>query len=433
MPITGSQKALMFARSGLARSGATRSGYFNENVALTIGGVDRAGNIWKGSWEIYKQLGSAQLAMTVFGIEPEEGEEVIFGTGAINHREFGGTIAGRTQLYSPGLTLWKIDCVDWMRQFRKVLVSKRYTSQAAHLIILDLVSMGPGFTTNAVVTSSPTIDAIDFTEEPRDQAFARVVARCPGYRGYIDAYRDVHFALTETVQNPNPIEDTNYTNQGFTYTEDGTQRITQAVVEGGGGRTTAPVAAGATVIPVDECAWYSASGGTVKSGPQRITYTGRSASSGPGNITGVPGSGAGSIVYDLTQGQDVNLLAIVNDLVAQAAIIVKEGGDGVYARFYSDRRLSLAGATQLATSRLLGTPPKSGHLVSLDRFADVGRTLTLNHTARGLSFESTITTCKLSSAAQDRIQREITYSTGFKLDVTDAVRSIAGIEKGVSG
>lgn len=431
MPITGNQKALMFARSGLARSGATRSGYFNETVALVVNGIDRSSRLKKATLKITKREGAAGNTATfvVWGFTPIEGQTVVIGNGAINKREFNGTISNLTQAVDNGQVEWRIDCMDRMRQFNKATVSGRYTSQAMHLIALQiLAAAAPGFTTNNVATSSPTIDYIEFTDEAIGAALGRLCARIStDWHWYLDAYDDVHlFEGDEGLQNPVPLDETNYTNQHLTYSEDGRLRITRATVEGGGGNTTAPVAAGSTSIPVSECAWYADAGGTVKCGPQRVTYTGRSATSGPGSLTGVPASGAGSLIYDLTADTEVNILVTVDDLVAQAAIVAKEGGDGVYARTFTDRRLSIAGATELATSRLAGTPIASGVLQTRDRFADVGRTLTFDLTVpRGITGTAPIVEAVLArDEKHDRWIRTVTYSSRLKPQLQDAIRSI---------
>lgn len=446
MPISGSQQALMVARSGIARAGATRSGYFNERIVFELNGVDYTSNIEKGSWEIRRTLTADGNSATVrvFDMQPDEGDVVVLGNGAINHREFAGTIVKVNQEFQLGKTFWRCECLDWMRQLNKAVVSKRYTSQAAHLIILDLATRvaASGFTTGSVVSSSPTIDEIELTEENLGQAFQRVAARASSvgtpYRFYVDANKGLHFGPAETAQAPTTIVQTLMTNLRMTYAKDGSVRITRATVEGGGSLIASPASPGVTSIAVDDCARFSSSGGTVKSGPQRMTYTGRSTTSGPGSLTGVPASGDGAVQYALRQGDDINLLVSVDDLVAQAAIAAKEGGDGVYERVFSDRRLSIAGATEYAVSRLAGSPILRGTVQTLDRFADVGRKLTVNVVNRivpgggPLSFEASITGARISPLAMGRFLRTIDYSTGDSVGFTDAIRSLAGVEGGVS-
>ena len=63
---------------------------------------------------------------------------------------------------------------------------------------------------------------------------------------------------------------------------------TRTYFAGGGSQTTALVQATATTIPVEECGWH-VSGTQVLVGSAIISYTGVSATSGPGNLTGCSG------------------------------------------------------------------------------------------------------------------------------------------------
>lgn len=69
-------------------------------------------------------------------------------------------------------------------------------------------------------------------------------------------------------------------------------------------------------------------------------------------LTGIPASGAGSIVTDIAAGDDVNLLVTVNDTAAQTALAALVGGDGITEDYLQDRRLSEAEATARATAHL---------------------------------------------------------------------------------
>jgi hypothetical protein len=63
--------------------------------------------------------------------------------------------------------------------------------------------------------------------------------------------------------------------------------------------------AASTTLPTVDIAQFSASGGWVKTGAQVIRYTGRSASSGQGNLTGIPASGTGSIAATVKAGAEI--------------------------------------------------------------------------------------------------------------------------------
>ena len=135
-----------------------------------------------------------------------------------------------------------------------------------------------------------------------------------------------------------------------------------------------PIPAGATSIAVTDTAPFSDSGGWLVMGEQTIRYTGRSTTSGPGMLTGIPPTGPGSITAPIIPGDgiaaagvlvvpagipsalaldaEVNVLAQVDDGPAQAALAAAEGGDGIVEHYIQDRRLTLAGATARGTADL---------------------------------------------------------------------------------
>ena len=130
----------------------------------------------------------------------------------------------------------------------------------------------------------------------------------------------------------------------------------------------APHPAGSTVLRVDDLSTFAADGGWINVAGQLVQYTGRAASSGAGNLTGIPASGAGaigadipagspvvsaghllgipaafggSIATDFAAGDEINVLVTRNDTTAQAALAALEGGDGVHEVYIRDRRISI--------------------------------------------------------------------------------------------
>jgi hypothetical protein len=71
-------------------------------------------------------------------------------------------------------------------------------------------------------------------------------------------------------------------------------------VEGGGSTALTELVSGETLLPVVTASWYDADGGRVKSGPQRIAYTGRVLGGG-GALVG-PGAAPSSVVTALVLG-----------------------------------------------------------------------------------------------------------------------------------
>lgn len=69
--------------------------------------------------------------------------------------------------------------------------------------------------------------------------------------------------------------------------------------------STVGTVAGSTTLPQVDISKFSATGGWVKTGSQILRYTGRSASSGQGNLTGIPATGTGSIAATIKNGAEV--------------------------------------------------------------------------------------------------------------------------------
>lgn len=397
MSLVAGQMALMQARSGIARSDATRSDYYYGNLAATIGGVDRASRFRKRTLEIVDIINEQPDTATavVEGFDPSEGQEIIIGSGAINNRVFGGHITKATQLSvkRAASKRWRIDCIDYTRMLNRRLVTKHYAAQAIHLIVLDLIAnYTSGFTTGNVKTSSPILtDAVEFVAVPVGEAITRLVnlvsTGAAPWHWYCDYSKDIHLFDTETSQAPLPLTQTSYTYANLQYARAIDEVQTRILVEGGGGTATAPVAIASTSIPVDECSWYSASGGTVRSGANLCTYTGVSAASGPGNLTGIPAGGAGAVLAAIKQGDEVNVWVQRDDAAAQATLAALEGGDGVHEAYVSDNRLSITGAQARGDAELsnFSTTDVQGSYDSTDKFCRSGKSVTINRADRGIA------------------------------------------------
>jgi hypothetical protein len=142
-------------------------------------------------------------------------------------------------------------------------------------------------------------------------------------------------------------------------------------------------AAGSTSLPVEDCAQFLSGGGWAEApGGQVFSYTGRSVSSGPGSLTGIPASGPGSltaavragtvsalahltgcagIVYAINSGDPVNILVIINDAAAQAALAALVGGDGIHEMFISDGTLVDHGSDRARECRTVAPEGSARH------------------------------------------------------------------------
>jgi hypothetical protein len=101
---------------------------------------------------------------------------------------------------------------------------------------------------------------------------------------------------------PTPITTVHRSLDDFRSTRDISQIVTRVGVEGGGVNAFATLAPGETILPLDgDAGWYSASGGTVKCGPQWLTYTSVQPASG-GGLVGPGAAPSGAPVLALVSG-----------------------------------------------------------------------------------------------------------------------------------
>lgn len=135
-------------------------------------------------------------------------------------------------------------------------------------------------------------------------------------------------------------------------------------------QSSGQVLAGSTSIETASSWVFSTSGGWALVGSQAIRYTGISGNT----LTGIPTSGAGSLVstvrygehidpapaltgvsgitVDIPSGTTVNLWVQRDDTLAQAAMAAIDGGDGIYEYYVSDERRGEPSLTALCDANL---------------------------------------------------------------------------------
>lgn len=164
---------------------------------------------------------------------------------------------------------------------------------------------------------------------------------------------------------------------------------------------------GSTSLIASSTAFASATGGwaVVEPGTQVIRYTGISGNTltgipATGNgaivaaivynstiaaapaIIGVPASGVGSILYDIKQGDAVNLLVQVDDFTAQSALAALVGGgdDGIVEEYVQDGTIGETEARARGTAQLalLSTALVSIRCKTRDVNSHAGRSITVS-------------------------------------------------------
>jgi hypothetical protein len=424
-----STKSLKEARSGIARAGAVRAGYYLQRPFLLLNGANRSQNLDTGTLRVIdRQNDQADTAtFDVTGIDLVEGSQVIIASGLSNLRVFGGRVMRTTQksVRANATKQWSAVCTDWTYDLAKHTVTKRYAAgQAAHVVFLDLIAtFAPaGFTTKNVKTNSPTLtgdlvfigtNLLVALAQVKDAASA--AAGVPWYLN-VDPYQDLHFFDVEATALPKPIVVGNFTYDQLEIDKVITEISTRLLVAGGGSTTTSATAVGATSIAVDDCAWYAATGGTlVTPYADLVTYTGRSAASGPGNITGIPASGAGSITTAIKERDRVSLWVSVDDTAGQNALKVLLGGndDGIREKFISVTDGTIAMCSQAASAEFAryGLTNISGRIWSRDAAMAAGKPLSINLPGRN----------QVLTVPLQEVTRRPLGSVGWQFDGTFAV------------
>lgn len=285
------------ARSGRGRSGLERSGYLGAvTVLLTIAGTDQSAFIIRSSLTISQVLNdqpdTCQFTLKPGATAPAGLTTVTISYGDPGNVIFSGQVVRVThrRRVMPGTTLQApfidVECIDWTLLFDRGLINTIYTSQSATAIAQDLVATWTsGFTGTNIASGLPTIDYFPLTNEKPSSALRRLVNLMGGGGFYIDPNKDVHLfpSTGETgLGAPSPpvtLANTLAGLHSFTHTYDWSQLRNRVVGEGR--RTTCPVAvpAGAfpttalyPTIPINDYRLFSASGGTVRFGIDRLSY-----------------------------------------------------------------------------------------------------------------------------------------------------------------
>ena len=428
-PVTLGQ-AKMFARAGIARAGATRSGYYFQNVIILVNGVDVSNKLWRNTLRVEDIINEqADLAnLTFFDLDVTHGQQLIIALGSSSNRIFGGTIQRPKPLYPKGgqdKGIVTVSATDWTFMLNRRRVYKRYTALNLHQIFADIIqNFTSGFTTLNIKSPSPNIPEIEFSGEYVATALTRA-AQMGGWDWYVDPGRDVHLFDVEAITQPKALTPTNYDYWNLDHLTDWSQIRTRVYVQGGGSLTTVSTAAGSSEISLEDTVWYSETGGQVQFGGQIINYTGKTAT----QIIGIPVTGTGSITHRIPAGSNINIRVMRQDTAAQTAALTAAGeGDGVHEYTVTDQRLSIDGAIARADAELamFKDPVTQGSYQTFERNIRSGSDLVVNLPGRLVgTFKVTKVVSEL--AGPGRIRRTVSFSSSLPQDFYALLRSASSI------
>lgn len=287
--ITGSDKALMPALSGLARSGATRSAYitgYQPWVGLIQDGVryDISRYVKHGSTHISQHLNADIDTATLTLLPqfssssvplPKARAQIEIAMGTPSNLEFAGEImtvqeqrvpmmAGTERDYRPFIDL---TCTDWLDVFDAALVTDKWPPQSATTTILDLIARytrgGPlnvPFGTAFVEAGMASLPSIEAYNERPSTVMQRITNLIPGGRAgfYLDNQRQVHawsnFDGSGTY--PDTLNELNETLKSFRRVTDGAQQRTRVFVEGVRTETLMPLPAVPFTLPYKSTGYF---------------------------------------------------------------------------------------------------------------------------------------------------------------------------------
>lgn len=262
MALAGADKAYRQARSGIARSGASRSNaIWPLYGVITVGGVDLTSAIAAGSLRVTLALNeqpdtaSFDLHLTdpnVQALTVPTAEVVIALGGATENPIFGGRIltTQTTKRHGAVPSLRSVMVADYLQVVdSQYLITYEWPAQSATVTILDLVARfvnTPGalhLTTSAVAANLPNHQKVSVISERFSTVLRRLTTSFPGGGGfYVDPLKGLHVwagASEPGMTNPQPLTLANPTFKAFAETWDNSQQRDAAIVEGL--RTTAPL------------------------------------------------------------------------------------------------------------------------------------------------------------------------------------------------
>ena len=297
---------------------------------------------------------------------------------------------------------YRVECVDNTRLLNRRLVTGRWSAQRADQIFSNIgTNFTAGFTFSGVLTSSPTLDEVLFINRPVMECYTELAMMASGaaakeWNWRLDPDDDLAFFDTrgDLPEARQLYEKQNSSgkwvvdsNSGFSELrphQDNPQIRTRVVVEPRGSQTTAAVAAAATSIAVEDLTQFKSlldedpdgtGVGKARMGGDLITYTGTSASSGPGNLTTVAG-----VDYAHDQGEEVVPRVIRDDTTAQGDRGALEGGDGIHEFKQGMRDATVKLAIFVADAQLqqFATQCRCGTYTTNDLYAVPGVDVVLN-------------------------------------------------------
>jgi hypothetical protein len=424
-----------YAIAGLARAGVVRADYQpsdNRWMKVTIAGVDMTSKIRLHTLE-FEDVEGQQADSCRFiceGFRPVPGTVITVDNFTQSERVFGGAIVSATQASrfgSPQPEIWSVTCTDWSYFLDRRRLWGRFVQWYPDALIQYLVATySRGFTTDGVAAGAPQIYEIEFSGVTLSQAISRITKRS-GRSYRISGLRDIKVFEQET-EFATAIEPGRYHWWDLNYTRTVTQLRNRVWGEGAGGTTTAFVAAGATALPLDSVAWYTATDPIdklVSVGGQIFRWTSVNTGTLTLNLDPLTPVQVGIFV-----GQTANIMVMREDLAAQQERAIIEQGfleddDGIHEFVLSDHRLNYDALRSLVEGELKMNRSEviDGYFKTYDDTFKAGRYVNIILPGRGI--RTTVLCHRVTSRARAPkryIERTVEFTSSHKLEIFDVLR-----------
>jgi len=261
--LSGSQKAYLQARSGIARSGAIRSNYvFPLYGVITVNGTDITKWVQYGTLRVTMAINeepdtcSFDVMLTDGDVDAElrVGSDVVIGLGgATENVLFGGRIVSTQTTRGPARSpsVRSVMCADYLQVLdSEYLITYDWPPQSATVTIKDLIARFTGKDASGVAISVagvadglPSHASVGVSNERFSTVLRRLVTMFPGGGGfYVDPLKVLHVwtGVSEpNVVNPSTLTLENPSLKAFAERSDNAQQRDAVIVEGL--RTTAPM------------------------------------------------------------------------------------------------------------------------------------------------------------------------------------------------
>ena len=391
-----SPSAVLACRFGPARFGATRFGYPGSHTARCfINAVDRTTDIVAGSLSVNDQTNDAPTtaSITVRNTAPTEGHSIwVVENDTYHGRRFGGVVQQVEQepLAGGGTAVqWRVTATDGLHLLDRRRISKTYGSQAADIIVRDIITnYTSGFTSQHVTYGLDSV-AMTFTAETVSGALTRLANAIGGY-WYLDPWLDVHFVVSDSQPAPADVVEAGlYHPRDLRYARDLSQIKTRVTVRGMGftlSQLWGYSSITAAYIEQYNLSSFFSAGDKITIGtgtsPIRVVSVFSSDTTILGNYLQLNATDAAAAQtelggYSAAQqiGTPVYICAQENDATAQTALAALEGGDGIHEHYILDGRYTYgtAQARALAELELYAYPTERLTYTTYDPHAYAGR------------------------------------------------------------